>query len=1422
MALDYLQQLYSYTTLAEGKNIINENFNDLVDFLNDLTSEQIGQLIADGLISVDVLDAKAEHPALGNFQENNLVKFDAQGDLLDAGVPADGFAFFDTETNRIPASQWIQDSLTEIFVDANLGDDTNFAGTDIAHPFKTIKRAVEKADEILTNAAIAEPGNPLENVTGVSIKVAAGDYTESNPIQLPSRVSVTGTDLRNVRLFAQNPNLDFFHVKSLNYIANLRFMQLRRPAFCVSFPAALADSTLTPGDTSLNSISLLYSPKGYVGTPEIKIDPPDEDDGTQATATAIMDGDEISSIEINNPGSGYLERPHISIPAPENQQPIIIGSTYVQNCSSITGPFDDAGKLISPLAPLPYDAENGFTYTDFFTQEEETYGPVDKEGAGGGMRIDGRLCFGYNNLTDTAGFQSPLRSMVADAFTQVNQGGPGHLITNIGYAQFVSCFTTFCTYSFKAKNGGFANISNSVTDFGDLGLVAEGYQEEPYTSARSVSTLASTVGAVSILNAGAGYDDEVPPNVNIVGGGGAGATAEAVVENGIIIRIDVTNSGAGYTSQPVVSIDSPPSGGTQATAEVVLEKITQLEIYDLDQDAQGRERRPDVGSVVRFGGYENPDGQWSFISNVLQEPNGNFLITFTPGIESILQAEVMQFNQRSSLSTGSHVFEFGGAGVTYNALPEYGGVPNPEKEVEYSEPAQVYFTSNDNLGNLKIGEFFSVEQATGTVTINTDTFNLSGLNSIGPFRIDGIPYGVVLRELTNKPTLQADSGLNDNTAATVSAIRGYVANRRLFDFFDVDYPRPNEGNPFDGDFLRWDSVSAQWTNSTAVLNELNDVNLEVVPPENGFALVYGTNDEWRAGIPNAAQSLDNGSGTVVTADQVSTHITSDANPHDVSVEQIGALAVSEKGQPDGVAPLDSEGVIPDTFLPPLTLGAVEVVADITERDAISPVVEGDIARVLDSDGSGNPATFIYDETDGWVLFDSPQQITSVNNLVGDVYLTTSEIDEGINEYYTQQKVENVIDARVDADFVNAFNLSAQELRDSADPTVVVDAVEVENHVNNVFDPNAVPISGPNQGKNPHGITPALIGAYADDTTTDGIPEGTSNLYYTDLRVTNLIDRNYVNSLSVDAQLLDGVVASQFLRSDEADSFSEPILGSKLNLGPSPLVDDATARLEVNGYMRTGSIFLHTQGATPEEPQNTSLPIVNNAGELQWAGAKIWTEANDGIGSGLDADTLDTLDSADLLNRANHTGTQTRDTISDFNEGISNAITEFTSNNVTFLSDVSVEGALTVSGPVTSINTIDMFVEDSFITLNSGQSSAFNDVGILMQRFSPENVNDTNFNVAFVWDEEADEFRFGATTSFGFDPAFNVGDERDVAFLNEGIFATLSSDGTFNASEITKSGVPTVASNDVTSIRRVTQDEYNALTPEEGVLYIVIG
>lgn len=73
------------------------------------------------------------------------------------------------------------------------------------------------------------------------------------------------------------------------------------------------------------------------------------------------------------------------------------------------------------------------------------------------------------------------------------------------------------------------------------------------TAAASID--AGAVDEITVTKTGAGYDSA--PSVTIAGGGGSGASAEAVLTDGRVTSITVTSGGSGYTSAPNVSIDLP-------------------------------------------------------------------------------------------------------------------------------------------------------------------------------------------------------------------------------------------------------------------------------------------------------------------------------------------------------------------------------------------------------------------------------------------------------------------------------------------------------------------------------------------------------------------------------------------------------------------------------------------------------------------------------------------------------------------------------------------------------------------------------------------------------------------------------------------------------------------------------------------------
>ena len=106
---------------------------------------------------------------------------------------------------------------------------------------------------------------------------------------------------------------------------------------------------------------------------------------------------------------------------------------------------------------------------------------------------------------------------------------------------------------------------------------------------------------------------------------------------------------------------------------------------------------------------------------------------------------------------------------------------------------------------------------------------------------------------------------------------------------------------------------------------------------------------------------------------------------------------------------------------------------------------------------------------------------------------------------------------------------------------------------------------------------------------------------------------------LDADTLDGLDSSSFLRSDSNDSFTGGSLTISTAITGGSVITASSAVLQVNGFQRTGSIYLH-EGTTPAG--TNSLILSNGSGILYWDNNKIWHAGNDGAGSGLDADTVD--------------------------------------------------------------------------------------------------------------------------------------------------------------------------------------------------------
>lgn len=330
---------------------------------------------------------------------------------------------------------------------------------------------------------------------------------------------------------------------------------------------------------------------------------------------------------------------------------------------------------------------------------------------GTGMRIDGNLAEG-------------LKSMVVDSYTQYNQGGVGIAVTNNGYAQLVSVFTICCNEAITAYKGGQCSLTNSNTDFGTYGLVADGISNLQFTGIVTTSasvgtdsvtvaintttkpyegqvlyfdTLYYTIESISVTNGGSGYTST--PSVTIAtptGPNGSTATAFATLDGDKVSSVTIISSGSQYTSTPSVTISAPDSG-TTATASANISPI----YYTINSST------PVVSGITTITLDEN--------------------LNNTVGV-----ASTAYFYQVSRITASSHTFEYVGTGNDITtATPLKGGIPIQENEVVTRNGGRVVFTSTDQAGNFRIGNDIVINQNNGT--ISGRAFTRSLFNSMTPF-----------------------------------------------------------------------------------------------------------------------------------------------------------------------------------------------------------------------------------------------------------------------------------------------------------------------------------------------------------------------------------------------------------------------------------------------------------------------------------------------------------------------------------------------------------------------------------------------------------------------------------------------------------------------------------------------------------------
>lgn len=197
-----------------------------------------------------------------------------------------------------------------------------------------------------------------------------------------------------------------------------------------------------------------------------------------------------------------------------------------------------------------------------------------------------------------------------------------------------------------------------------------------------------------------------------------------------------------------------------------------------------------------------------------------------------------------------------------------------------------------------------------------------------------------------------------------------------------------------------------------------------------LSLVNGTLTWSTVEVPPAGVTSFNGSTGDITFSAPVTSVNGQTGDVSLSIPsqytdgmadaRVSAGIAAVKAQPSGLASLDASGKLPTSQLPSLAITSTSVVGSQSAMLALS-AQEGDVAIRTD-----NSKTYILAGSDptslvNWKEITASGAVTSVNGQSGTVSLSTTDISEGSNLYYTSARFNSAFSAKSTTDLTEGSN-----------------------------------------------------------------------------------------------------------------------------------------------------------------------------------------------------------------------------------------------------------------------------------------------------------------------------------------------------------------------------------------------------------------
>jgi hypothetical protein len=315
---------------------------------------------------------------------------------------------------------------------------------------------------------------------------------------------------------------------------------------------------------------------------------------------------------------------------------------------------------------------------------------------GTGCRIDGSL---VSNISTKA--------MILGFYTIINRGGIGVDLLNSAYSQAVNIYTIATDIGMRTRSGSFVTLNGSDSSIGNFGLVSEGLGPLQ-TSGNTVGN--STTGVFVLEN----LANNQQPHVNTV----------------MVINDDDFDTTSGNTLTIAVQVVTLTVGtnlfyGNSENVIISNDSVNFMTGEVQSYDSLTGELVVDVTGTNGSGTYSSwqvnlfPRTYYTIDTIAPNVPAANMATVTVQEVftGNLVPGTNLEFYTRSAIIASAHTFEYVGAGTNpATALPQYGGIPDPLKEVKTVNGGVVTFTSTDQKGNFRVGKGFTVNQATGTVS----------------------------------------------------------------------------------------------------------------------------------------------------------------------------------------------------------------------------------------------------------------------------------------------------------------------------------------------------------------------------------------------------------------------------------------------------------------------------------------------------------------------------------------------------------------------------------------------------------------------------------------------------------------------------------------------------------------------------------